>query len=240
VNLVIDIGNTRAKIALFQQDTLVRADVLELTDALSLFRFLQHERPEKVMISSVIKEIPAFLEEYKATIPVLEFKSKSKIPLLNKYKSASTLGSDRMAAAVGAWKRYPGKDVLVIDSGTCIKYNMLNRAGEYLGGGISPGIDMRLKAMHVFTGRLPEVEANYDFDVLCGATTQDSLLSGALNGALAEVDGLINRYREQYSELLVVVTGGNYQFFEKRLKNRIFAHPNLVLEGLNEILAYNV
>jgi type III pantothenate kinase len=240
MNLVLDIGNTRAKAALFQQDSLVKEGVFSLTDPPALYRFLEGFKPEKLILSSVIAQLPAFLEELEEQIKVFPFDNHTRIPIQNKYKSASTLGSDRLAAAVGAWKRFPGKPVLVIDSGTCIKYNFVTAAGEYLGGGISPGIDMRFRALHAFTGRLPELEADYDYDGLIGMSTRDSLLSGVLNGALEEVRGTIERYEAQYNGLQTVLTGGNYPFFEKRLKKRIFALPQIVLEGLNEILEYNV
>ncbi len=240
MNLLIDIGNTRTKAALFQGDSLVHVGIIELAGPGSMYRFLGEYTPERMLISSVLKELPGFLDEFSKTIRCIEFTASTPIPLKNEYKSASTLGSDRLAAAVGAWKRYPSAHLLVIDAGTCIKYNYVTPAGEYMGGGISPGIVMRFKAMHAFTGKLPELEPEFDFSTLCGASTHDSLQSGVMNGVVDEVDGMINRYTEQYPQLKTVLTGGNYHFFEDRLKNRIFAHPNLVLEGLNEILEYNV
>jgi type III pantothenate kinase len=240
MNLVLDIGNTRAKLALFQEDNILSVGIFDLSDPSSIFRFLGKHQPDHLLISSVINHLPAFLEDLKKTIPCLDFTQNTPFPIKNAYKSANTLGSDRLAAAIGAWKRFPGQAVLIIDSGTCIKYNFLSAHGEYLGGGISPGIDMRFKAMHTFTGRLPELEADYDFSALVGSTTHDSLLSGVMNGVVEEVEGMIKRYEIQYPGVKTVVIGGNHHFFEKRLKNCIFAHPNLILEGLNEILEYNV
>jgi type III pantothenate kinase len=240
MNLVLDIGNTLVKAALFQEDTLLANTHFSLSEPDALHRFLFEKKPTRLIISSVIAELPLFLEELQQRIPTIPFTSTSPLPFLNTYKSAGTLGSDRLAAAAGAWKRFPGQNVLVIDSGTCIKYNFLNSAGEYLGGGISPGIDMRFRALNVFTGRLPEIEADYSTHTLVGMNTRDSILSGVMNGALEEVSGLINRYEAQYRGIITVLTGGNYQFFEKRLKNRIFALPQIILEGLNEILEYNV
>jgi type III pantothenate kinase len=240
MNLVIDIGNTRAKAALFQGNSILHQGVIELTDPSSVFLFLGDNQPGRLLISSVLKELPAFLEDLKKEIPSVEFTSSTPVPIGNNYRSAGTLGSDRLAAGVGAWKRYPGEPLLVVDAGTCIKYNYVSAEGVYTGGGISPGIAMRFKAMHAFTGRLPEAEPDYDFDILTGTTTRDSLLSGVMNGVVEEVDGMINRYNTQYKGLKTVLTGGNYHFFEKRLKNCIFAHPNIILEGLHEILEYNV
>jgi type III pantothenate kinase len=240
MNLLLDIGNTRCKAALFQQDTLIQEGLIELSDPLSLQKFMNGRKPGAVMISSVLKSLPAFIEDFTKEQHYIPFNQDTPCPVRNLYKSASTLGSDRLAAAVGAWKRYPGEASVVIDIGTCIKYNYINERAEYLGGGISPGIDMRFKAMHAFTGRLPEEHADMDFHTLIGTTTRDSLLSGVMNGVVQEVEGMINLYLTQYHSPLIVLTGGSSHFFEKRLKNRIFAHPNIVLEGLNEILAYNV
>jgi type III pantothenate kinase len=239
MNLVIDIGNTRAKVALFQADKPVRDGILVLSEPASLFRFLGPNKASKLILSSVVKQLPAFLEDYLVSIPSIEFSHDTPVPIQNKYQSISTLGGDRLAAAVGGWRRYKGEELLIIDAGTCIKYNFVTAGAEYLGGGISPGIEMRFKAMHSLTGRLPLIEADYDFEHLIGSSTQDSLLSGVMNGVVEEVEGIINRYQSQYPNLRIVVTGGNYHFFEKRLKKRIFAHPNIVLEGLNEILEYN-
>jgi type III pantothenate kinase len=240
MNLVLDIGNTRVKAALFQQDTLLAHTNFSLGEPDALHRFIFEKKPSRLIISSVIAELPLFLEELQQNIHTIPFTSESLLPFLNKYKSASTLGSDRLAAAAGAWKRFPRQNVLVIDSGTCIKYNFLNAAGEYLGGGISPGIDMRFRALHAFTGRLPQMEADYTRDNLIGMNTQDSILSGVMNGAFEEVSGFIKCYETQYPGIITVLTGGNHQFFENRLKNRIFALPQIILEGLNEILEYNV
>ena len=240
MNLLIDIGNTKVKAALFQRDTLADSTSFSLGDPDALHRFLAHHKPERMMLSSVIAELPLFLEEIKQKITTIPFHAGTPVPLINKYTSLSTLGSDRIAAAVGARKRFPKGPLLVVDSGTCIKYNFINDTGQYLGGGISPGIEMRFRALHGFTGRLPEIEADYSFDLLVGTNTRDSMLSGVMNGALEEVSGIIGQYEIQYPGITTVLTGGNYQFFAKRLKNRIFALPQIVLEGLNEILEYNV
>jgi type III pantothenate kinase len=240
MNLVLDIGNTRSKLALFQGDTLVSAGMFDLSEPASVARFLGDRKADHMLISTVKKHLPAFLEDLGKQIPLTAFTADTPVPLKNAYTSANTLGSDRLAGIIGAWKRYPGEAVLLVDSGTCIKYNYLTPQGEYLGGGISPGIDMRFKAMHAYTGRLPELAADYNFDTLIGSNTTESLLSGVMNGVVEEVGGIIKRFETQYPGLKIVLTGGNYHFFEKRLKKPIFAHPNIILEGLNEILEYNV
>jgi type III pantothenate kinase len=150
------------------------------------------------------------------------------------------LGSDRISAAVGGYYLYPNKNVLVIDAGTCIKYNFTNSNNQYLGGGISPGIEMRFKALQKFTDKLPLIEIDLNFNSLIGASTQSSILSGVLNGTISEIDGIINLYKLQFPDLICILTGGDSQYLANRLKNSIFTHQNLVLKGLNNILNYTI
>ena len=187
----------------------------------------------------MVKEQEDFYSALNAIIPTIIFNSETKIPLTNLYQSASTLGSDRLAASVGAYFLYPNANVLVIDAGTCIKYNFTNSKNEYLGGGISPGIRMKLKALQTFTSKLPLVEANFSYNELVGNNTQNSILSGVLNGSVAEIDGIISQYKLQFTDIICILTGGDSEYLAKRLKNSIFAHQNLVIKGLNDILNYN-
>ncbi len=239
MNLVVDIGNTRVKAALFNESGLQHVNyyqnTVQLLSDLSLIQQAKH-----AIVGSVVKEEESFYETLNKLVPTLVFSTQTIIPLKNRYQSASTLGSDRLAASVGAYYLYPNQNVLVIDCGTCIKYNFTNAANEYLGGGISPGLSMRFKALHEFTSKLPLVEPDLTFKELIGTNTQGSILSGVLNGALAEVEGLIDSYRQQFPQLICVLTGGDAEYLAKRLKNSIFAHPNLVLKGLNDILNYTL
>ena len=190
-------------------------------------------------IGTVVDYLESDVAKLNKIIPTNVFTASTKIPLKNLYKSVSTLGSDRTSASVGAYYLYPNSDVLVIDAGTCIKYNFTNSDNEYLGGGISPGIEIKFKALQQFTSRLPLVEFNISFTELIGTSTENSILSGVLNGTVAEIDGIINDYKLQFPDLICVLTGGNSEYLAKRLKNSIFAHQNLVLKGLNDILNYN-
>ena len=194
---------------------------------------------EKCMVATVVNDIEGFLNQLKSKTNTLLFTDKSQLPITNLYKSKNTLGSDRLAAAVGGNFLFPNKNVLVIDAGTCIKYNFVTQKNEYLGGGISPGLKMRLKALHTFTSRLPLAEMDEDYDTLIGRDTKESILMGAELGAVVEVDGIIDRYKSIYEDLTVVFTGGDINFFAKRLKNSICADQNLILKGLNVILDYN-
>lgn len=239
MNLVVDIGNTRIKAALFNKAGLQQLQHYQSTDdLLNDSAFIQQAR--HAVIGSVVSELEPFYASLNQLLPALLFTTQTAIPLKNRYQSASTLGSDRLAASVGAYYLYPGKNVLVIDAGTCIKYNFTNAANEYLGGAISPGIAMRFKAMHQFTSRLPLVEADFSYTRLIGTSTRDSLLSGVLNGALAEVEETIHQYKQQFPGLICILTGGDSEYLAKRLKNSIFAHQNLVLKGLNDILNYTL
>ncbi len=231
MNLVVDIGNTLIKCGVFKEGALVRSFVTEDEKEV-----LNEPGIKKGIICSVRKELPAGLKDNKR---FMLFTAQTPVPLKNKYRSAATLGSDRLAAAVGASHQIKGKPTLVIDAGTCLKYNFINAAGEYLGGSISPGLEMRFKALNAFTGRLPLQEKDGKFEDLIGTDTKGSMLSGVQEGIIAETDGIIDRYLKLYPGLCVILTGGDAAFFEKRLKNSIFADPFLVLKGLNIILEHN-
>lgn len=247
VNLIIDIGNTRIKAGLFEQNELKHSFVFDsvhldrdATKALISSDLLDKYAVKHVIIASVVNDISVLIDHLHKKAPTLVFSAETPTPLFNLYKSASTLGSDRLAAAVGAHSLFPENDLLVIDAGTCIKYNFISSRAEYLGGAISPGLKMRFKALNTFTSRLPLIEADEDFNSLIGTTTNSSILSGVENGAAAEIDGIINQYRVLYPAIKIVLTGGDANFFEKRLKNTIFTDSFLILKGLNSILNYNL
>lgn len=239
MNLVIDIGNTRVKVALYKEDLFEDLKIYDTADELLMDTALL-QSASQIIVGSVVDNQEDFYNALQAYAPTLIFTSTTKIPLINLYQSAGTLGSDRISASVAAYYLQPNTDVLVIDAGTCIKYNFTNSKNEYLGGGISPGIQIRFKALHQFTSKLPLIEFTEDAVELIGNTTQNSILSGVINGTIAEIDGIINDYKLQYPKILVLLTGGDSEYLAKRLKNSIFAHQNLVLKGLNDILNYNL
>ncbi|MEJ2594791.1 MAG: type III pantothenate kinase [bacterium] len=241
MKLVIDIGNTRTKIALYHEGDMT--DMLTVEDGLydDLLQFLtDHPGITSAILSSVRdvdETIPDLLRRH---MRLLMLSDDTPLPFHNKYLTPETLGRDRIAAAAAGMHLFPDRDVLVIDAGTCITYDIITAAGEYLGGAISPGLKMRFEAMHRFTGKLPLVNPNTDAEIQpIGNTTKGSLLAGGQRALLEEVDGMINRYREAYPDLTVVVGGGDYKYFDKYLKNNIFAAPNLVLAGLKKILDFN-
>jgi type III pantothenate kinase len=238
MNLIADFGNTRIKTALFQENSLISKKIYDSVSDLINDRDF-YAGAQNVVIGSVVSNHTRFINSLDKK-KVLLFEATTPIPLKNLYKSALTLGSDRIAASIGAFSLYPQQNVLTIDAGTCIKYNFVNSANEYLGGAISPGLQMRLKAMNHFTDKLPMVEIDYNYEKLTGQNTQESILSGALLGAAAEVEETISRYRAVHENLVVIVSGGDAPYLCKQLKNRIFAHPDIVLMGLNTILNYNI
>ncbi|MDF7812418.1 type III pantothenate kinase [Hymenobacter sp. YC55] len=241
--LTLDIGNTAVKYGCFEEDAL-----LETTDCTpnELIAVVRRLKPEHAIVSSVVTATQEWINLLQAELigSILEFKpATTPLPLQNAYATPHTLGADRLAAAVGAaWCR-PNQDTLIVDAGTAIKCDLVEGGHTFRGGSIAPGLQLRFRALHTFTGRLPLVELPADLDApipLTGDTTTAAIQSGVLNGAAAEVNGLIDRYREQFPELGVVLAGGDASFFQPRLKGLIFAIPELVLIGLHRILAYNV
>lgn len=236
MNLIIDIGNTFIKFALFQEQTLLVKGKGDLSD---LELFLDKNEFKNVIISSVVEgnEVRKMIDNYSVKT-IIELSNKTKIPVTNNYKTPQTLGDDRLANVNGANSLFLKKNVLVIDAGTCIKFDAVSDKGEYFGGAISPGLTMRFKALEHFTGKLPLVEAKNQIELI-GNSSINSILSGVVNGTVTEIEGVINQYKQVYENLTVILTGGDASFFDKELKSNIFVEPNLTLIGLNEILIYN-
>jgi type III pantothenate kinase len=241
--LVIDIGNSRTKLALFEGKSLVKLDKVEKLNLDILSQYFQNSDITHSIISSVNDEISILEDFLKEKTEYVRFSAFLPSGIINNYKSPNTLGLDRLAGILGAKALFPNRNCLVIDAGTCITYDVIDKNGVYEGGSISPGLNMRLKAMHKFTGRLPEV-ALKDYPDWQGYDTQSAMLSGVVNGAMAEIKGFIETYNSKYPELEVVLCGGDAIFFDYRLKNSIFAdalktEPDLVLIGLNEVIQQN-
>lgn len=235
-SLVIDWGNTRIKAATFIEEKLNEKFLFaEIND---LHAFLQEHHFAHVLISSVNKPAQEVLEKTNTTGKRLSVSINLPLPIKIEYATPDTLGVDRIAAACGATELFPHQNTLVIDAGTCLNYEFVDDRAQYHGGAISPGIEMRFKAMHTFTARLPLVSLNKEVDLI-GNSTESCMQSGVMNGIVGEVEGMIQRYQEKYPELMVVLCGGDAPLFENRLKPTIFAAPDLVLMGLNRILRYN-
>ncbi len=239
MNLSIDLGNTSAKVGLFASDRLIKTQGgLSLE---TLCTFIQSENPSQAILSSVRADTEPWLEAIRALVPTLWLQAETPVPLQNQYLTPETLGLDRVAAAVGAKVIYPKQACLVIDLGTCITYDFVDEKANFLGGSISPGLKLRFRAMHHFTGGLPSLEPQVGgLPPLTGKNTYEAMQSGVIHGIVAEIEGFIRAYRAKQIDFEVLICGGDTDFFESKIKERIFAVQNLTLTGLNRILQYNV
>lgn len=244
MNLVVDIGNSRMKAAVFEKGALIWqcvSDGCSFDELAGVFdRYLQIDR---CIVSSTRKDDMDLERSLAGRIGYfLKFENTVAVPLRNLYATPYTLGCDRLAAAVGAMKLFPDRNLLIVDFGSAITADVVTAAGEYLGGSISPGLDMRLRALADYTGKLPRLRSDecpfYEYSDV-PATTRDAMLSGVVVGIELEVLGRITAYGGKYEGLVTIFTGGDVAFFEKRFKNTIFANRELVLTGLNTILDYN-
>lgn len=240
MNLVVDIGNTLVKTGVFGEKGLIAHQSSDRENFISSLEKTKLDFPEigTAIISHVGKMEGDWGKHLQREFAVTGFSASTPIPFKNSYKTPGTLGLDRIALVAAAFEKYPGKDVLVIDAGTSITYDFLDKKGNYHGGAISPGIQMRLKALHVFTDRLPLVPFMENPDFL-GKSTLESIQSGVINGTSFEINGFINAYRENHPGLITILTGGDAQTLSKSIKNTIFAPSYFLLEGLNSILEFN-
>ncbi len=239
--LTIDVGNTRIKSAVFENNNLI-----------DLFVFNKDELQKKVSI--ILKkyiEIDVLVVASVGKVGIGDFlflQNRLKIefithefqfPFRNKYQTPATLGIDRMILASGAVLQFPKQNRLVIDAGTCITYDFIDDDDNYLGGAISLGVSLRYKSLHNYTAKLPLLELKYPNNFI-GNSTPESLHSGVVNGLIYEIEGFINQYEAQYSKFTIILTGGDAEFLAKRLKNTIFANSNFLLESLNHTYQYKI
>ena len=239
MNLIVDIGNTVAKLALFDGEELCEVVYDDHYTLQRLPELKQRYAPRRCMVSSVIEltaEARSQLDGLGIHWRMLDHQTP--LPIQNCYETPETLGYDRLAAVVGAQALAPGRDVLVVDAGTCITYELLDAEGRYWGGNISPGIQMRLKALHAFTGKLPLVSSQGRLPEM-GKDTETAIRAGVWQGVRYELEGYIASLTHKYPQLLVFLTGGDEIPFDTNLKSIIFADKFLVLKGLNRILSYN-
>jgi type III pantothenate kinase len=237
--LAIDIGNTRTKVGVYDVRKLVKYEYYRSFTLLRLKRLCAKFDIKGIALcaSGIIdSDVSTFL---KATKDVIFLTHDSKLPITIKYQTPLTLGKDRIAAAIGAkMHTKTGQGVVVINMGTCITMDFIDKNGFYLGGNISPGMNMRIKAMHKFTAKLPMVEKNLNKELL-GYNTETAIQNGAVAGANREIDSFIDQVKEKYQPINIIVAGGDAEYFVKYTKKAIFARPYIVLEGLIEILIYN-
>ncbi|MGX7667493.1 type III pantothenate kinase [Flavobacterium pedocola] len=237
--LAIDVGNTRIKVAVFEKDSLLWKDVFLKEEAEKKIQNIFEKFPEieNSVFSSVGKLVESVVDLLRKKSKLTVISSATEFPFENKYETPKTLGVDRMVLATGATLLYPNQNRLIIDAGTCITYDFVDAENNYRGGAISPGFRLRYESLHNYTAKLPLLTLEQPENFI-GNSTKGSIHSGVVNGVLNEIDGFIERYREQYQHLTVILTGGDAEFLAKNIKNTIFANPNFLLESLNHIHHY--
>ena len=240
MKLVLDIGNTLGKLVVYGQENEVFRAQFELGEMhlVLIDLFFDFPKIKQTILCSVVSiepQIQLFLKE--KTI-LLEVNSEMRLPFENRYETPETLGADRIGLVAATVFMYPGKNCLVVDAGSCVTYDFISSDGIYRGGAISPGLQMRFKAMHEHTNKLPLVTLKEEFIAL-GANTQNSILAGAVNGLVFEIEGWQSSLGRTHEDLTLILTGGDAQFLSKRLKNTIFAHSNFLVQGLRQLLDYN-
>ncbi len=240
MNLVIDVGNTYIKAAVFDQSQLVYKSIVERDYFKEKIQKIKSEYPliKDAIISSVSDLQQDHIACIKSLFNTMILDHLVKMPFKNLYQTPETLGIDRLALVAAAVDQFPKKNTLIIDAGTCITYDFKNRKEEYLGGAISPGVRLRYGSLHNFTAKLPLLEPKEPENYI-GNSTEEAIHSGIIQGILYEIEGVIKEYCNIYPDLTVILTGGDAHFLSKRLKNGIFATSNFLLEGLNGILAFN-
>ncbi len=237
MELVIDIGNTRVKAALFINNGIHK--VLRHEEAgKDLYDDVKRFKINSIIVSSVRKQNAEQISLWESVAPTIWLDHKTPLPIKNDYQTPETLGRDRIAAVVGGRFLFPQGPVLCIDAGTCITYDVLTEANVYVGGNISPGIHLRYRAMDEFTDALPLV-AEVEVNSLFGKSTHDSMSTGVITGMSAEIDGMVMRYEEAFPGIQTIICGGDARYFVNHVKKKIFANQNLVLLGLHKILLFN-
>jgi len=240
MNLIIDIGNTNTKIAVFEHDNIIEIDLFNPKNTIkAINKFLRkYKAINRAIISNVSQTNNSTLINKIPIDNVYILSDKLKLPFNNMYKSKETLGSDRKALVSAAIKHYPNNNVLIIDAGTCITTDFIDASGNYHGGSISPGINMRYGVLSEKTSNLPKLERKYPLHII-GFSTEESIHSGVINGIVHEIREYISEYQKQYKNINIILTGGDSDFLSKPLKISIFANRNFLLEGLNFILNLN-
>ncbi|QKJ28251.1 type III pantothenate kinase [Mucilaginibacter mali] len=237
-SLVIDIGNSYTKAAVFEGNELLKVEYYQKPDLKQFNELIAGRDIGKAIISSVKKDKANWQDELSTRVPTVNFTRDMAVGINNHYRTPQTLGIDRLVAVMGARCLYPDAANLVIDAGTCITYDYVDAYGNYYGGSISPGLQMRFKAMHNYTSALPLVNADENFDSPFGYDTETAMRSGVQNGLIYEITGFIQSYAANSPAMNMILTGGDGIFFDTLLKNSIFApyiknEPYLVLKGLN-------
>ena len=236
--LCFDFGNTRLKAALFVDSALEDLIVLKDESIETARALLDQFQPEKTILSSVIDHDPQIENLLSSSTKFHKLSHLTKLPFTLVIGKPETMGADRLALAAAAVYFYPEKNNLVIGSGTCITYNFINKFHEFIGGAISPGMEMRLKSLHHYTAKLPMIKADWNAPLI-GYDTPTNILSGVVIGIAKEMDGFIDSYEEKFGNFNVLLTGGDIGILASHLKKEIFADPELIFKGLYAISEVN-
>ncbi len=239
--LTIDIGNTRIKSAVFENNNLLEVFAFDAEFLQEKILNILKKFPKvKVLVIASVGNFNSSAFSFLENDIKIEWLSHETIfPFVNKYKTPHTLGIDRMILASGAVLQFPNQNRLVVDAGTCITYDFINEQNHYLGGAIGLGLRMRYNALHNYTAKLPLLETKYPENYI-GNSTSESLHSGVVNGMLFEIEGFLKSFEIDYSKFTIILTGGDAVFLAKRLKNTIFANSNFLLESLNYTYQYKI
>ena len=240
MNLIMDIGNTATKLAVFQSDKMIQVQTVATTNMLAEVEALlkKFSRVKHGLVSSVKMIDNLEFERLQKSLPIKILDVSFQLPFKNAYNTPHTLGVDRLALMAAAVQQYSKRNVLVIDAGSCVTYDFMDSNQNYLGGAISPGVEMRYKALETFTSNLPLLEKTPPNQRI-GSSTEASIHSGVIHGLLHEMEGTIKEYQNKYPDLTVILTGGDTDFLCKQFKISIFANSNFLLEGLNFLLEFN-
>ena len=240
MHLIIDVGNSFVKLAIFKKNRLLNKQTVKLSNILEELNLLKKNNLElkKAIISSVGRLTESDTLAISQLLDLTILSSKTNLPFTNLYETPKTLGVDRIALVCASVNQFPGKNVLIIDAGTCITYDFLTSNQEYLGGAISPGLRMRYAALNNLTANLPLLDTEMPESII-GNSTKSSIHSGVVYGVINEIDGNIATYKEKYLDLTIILTGGDANFLSKQLKSSIFVNSNFLLEGLYYILKFN-
>jgi len=240
MNLIIDIGNTATKLAVFQSNKIIQVQTVATTNmVVEVEELLEKFISIKQGLLSSVKNIDNLnLERLQKLLTIKTLDVSFPLPFKNTYDTPHTLGVDRLALMAAAVQQYYKKNVLVIDAGSCVTYDFMDSNQNYLGGAISPGVEMRYKALKTFTSNLPLLPKTSPNQRI-GSSTEASIHSGVIHGLIHEIEGTIREYQNKYSDLTVILTGGDADFLCKQFKISIFANSNFLLEGLNFLLEFN-
>ena len=248
--LTVDVGNTRIKAAVFEDSILLEQFAFPILEFKNTIKNIlkKYNNCTDLIVASVGNLNNGDFLAFETNVKVHFVSNEFPFPFHNLYQTPKTLGIDRMVLASGAVLKYPNQNRLIIDAGTCITYDFIDENDNYLGGAISPGMQLRYKSLNNFTANLPLLDIDdfnnqIDLEInpnLIGNSTQNSIHSGVINGLVFEIDGFIDQYQQQYSNFIIILTGGDAEFLAKRLKNTIFANSNFLLESLSQTFQYQI